>query len=72
MNKGTSPMNLFSVCPSCNFDPKPYDGQRQWGDFDRCPKCRAIMDVWTEHGVQNENMRRSLGMVPAHPRPSER
>jgi len=51
-------MKLFSVCPACTFEPKPYDGQRQWGDFDKCPKCSEIMDVWTESGIRNEETRR--------------
>lgn len=57
-------MNLFSVCPACEeFDPKPYDGNRVWGDFDKCPKCNSIMDVWTQSGVQNEQMRLDFGKV---------
>jgi hypothetical protein len=57
-------MNLFSVCPAscCDFDPKPYDGKRAWGDFDRCPKCNEIMDVWTESGVRNERIRQGRGL----------
>lgn len=50
-------MKLFSVCPTCEFDPKPYDGNRAWGDFDRCPECNEAMDVWTESGVRNESFR---------------
>lgn len=54
-------MKLFSVCPTCDWSPKPYDGKRQWGDFDKCPKCGKVMDVWTESGVRNEENRRKWG-----------
>lgn len=47
-------MKLFSVCPACEFKPQPYDGSRAWGDFDKCPSCGIVMDVWTESGVENE------------------
>lgn len=50
-------MKLFSVCHVCEFEPKPYDGAREFGDFDRCQKCSSIMDVWTESGVRNESNR---------------
>jgi len=60
-------MNLFSVCPACPFDPKPYDGNRVWGDFDRCPKCGEIMDVLTESGVRNDE-RRTLALPQAQSR----
>lgn len=51
-------MELFSVCPSCeDWSPMPYDGQREWGDFDKCPRCGTVMDVWTESGVRNEEAR---------------
>jgi len=53
-------MKLFSVCPTCVFEPKPYDGERKWGDFDRCAKCGAIMNVWTESGVRNEQARQAI------------
>lgn len=55
-------MKLFSVCQSCDWAPKPYDGDRQWGDFDKCPKCGKAMDVWTESGVRNEEYR--MGIIP--------
>lgn len=45
------------VCPACDWSPKPYDGKRQWGDFDKCTKCGEVMDVWTESGVRNEEAR---------------
>jgi isoleucyl-tRNA synthetase len=47
----TKIIKLFSVCVPCD-QIKPYDGQRLWGDFDKCSKCNEIMDVWTESGVQ--------------------
>lgn len=50
-------MNLFAVCRTCDWNPKPYDGKRQWGDFDKCTKCGNVMDVWTESGVRNEEAR---------------
>lgn len=50
-------MKLFSVCPSCEFAPQQYDGQRKWGDFDKCPTCGRTMDVLTEAGVSNERAR---------------
>lgn len=57
-------MILSSVCISCDVL-LPYDGSRAWGDFDKCPKCKGIMDVWTESGVRNENARRMLaGTAP--------
>lgn len=56
-------MKLFSVCPTCpKFEPKPYDGNRSWGDFDKCPTCGSVMEVWTESGVRNEQYR--LGNRP--------
>lgn len=58
-------MKLYSVCPACDFDPKPYDGNRKWGDFDQCPKCNAIMDVWTEADVRNERVRLGWGISRA-------
>mgnify|MGYP001013424848 len=55
-------MKLFSVCQSCDWAPKPYDGDREWGDFDKCLKCGKAMDVWTESGVRNEEYR--MGIIP--------
>jgi hypothetical protein len=59
-------MNLYSVCPTCE-DPeywgKPYDGGRKFGDFDKCPKCNEVMDVWTEGGIKNEMTRRQWGLL---------
>lgn len=49
-------MKLFSVCAPCDLQ-KPYDGNRQWGDFDNCSKCGEIMDVWTESGIRNAEAR---------------
>lgn len=49
-------MKLFSVCVPCD-QTQPYDGQRVWGDFDKCPKCDEIMEVWTESGVRNARWR---------------
>ena len=53
---------LYSVCPACDVPDtsNPYDGQRQFGDFDKCPKCGEVMDVWTESGVRNEQNRREV------------
>lgn len=50
-------MILFSVCEPCNVA-QAYDGARMWGDFDKCEKCKRVMNVWTESGLQNENFRR--------------
>ena len=51
-------MKLFSVCPKCpGFRPRPYDGSRNWGDFDSCFECGTVSDVWTESGVKNEMAR---------------
>lgn len=50
-------MKLFSVCRVCDWSPKPYDGKRHWGDFDKCVRCGEVMDVWTESGVRNEEAR---------------
>lgn len=59
-------MKLYSVCPVCD-DPgwgTPYDGRsRKWGDFDKCPKCGEIMDIWTESGIKNEMTRRQWGIA---------
>lgn len=52
-------MKLFSVCVPCD-EQKPYDGHRQWGDFDKCAKCGAVMDVWTESGIRNQEVRHQL------------
>lgn len=49
-------MKLFSVCVPCD-EQKPYDGDRAWGDFDKCQRCGETMDVWTESGVRNQLMR---------------
>lgn len=57
------PMLLFSVCIPCNVM-QPYDGTRRWGDFDKCPKCGATMDVHTEAGIRNENARRHFAGTP--------
>lgn len=51
-------MKLFSVCAACAWSPKPYDGKRQWGDFDKCSRCGEMMEVWTESGIRNEEVRR--------------
>jgi hypothetical protein len=51
-------MKLFSVCVPCD-EQQAYDGKRQWGDFDKCPKCREIMEVWTESGIRNQEARRA-------------
>ena len=56
-------MKLFSVCAPCDVA-IDYDGNRAWGDFDRCTKCHAVMDVWTDSGLRNENYRRFLAKVP--------
>lgn len=57
-------MILFSVCEPCN-EMTIYDGNRAFGDFDKCPACKGIMDVWTDSGVRNENSRRRLsGAAP--------
>ena len=37
---------MHSVCIPCDVS-KPLNGARHMTDFDRCPKCRAIMDVMT-------------------------
>lgn len=58
-------MNLYSVCLPCTGPTweNPYDGKtRQFGDFDKCPKCGDVMDIWTESGVRNEMTRRQWGM----------
>ena len=52
-------MRLFSVCEPCN-KAHPYNGMREFGDFDRCSMCGETMDVWTENGIMNENARRYL------------
>lgn len=59
-------MKLFSFCPGCEVlqayrDP---DRNRPFGDFDRCPKCRDTMELWTEAGVRNENGRRFYNGQP--------
>ena len=56
-------MKLFSVCPACDFDPKPFDGSRTFGDLDQYPKCNATMNIWTESGIRNEKVR--LGWGPS-------
>lgn len=57
-------MKLFSVCPTCpEFKAQPYDGQRAWGDFDKCAECGTTMDVWTESGVRNEQARLKLALL---------
>lgn len=53
-------MNLYSVCPVCPFKAEPYDGTRTFGDFDKCPKCGGVMDVWTERSVREQNLREEL------------
>ena len=52
-------MKLFSVCVPCD-EQKPYDGHRKWGDSDKCAKCGAVMDVWTESGIRNQEGRHQL------------
>lgn len=49
-------MKLFSVCTHCDLK-NDYDGSRPWGDFDRCPECNEVMEVWTASGVRNEEYR---------------
>lgn len=57
-------MKLYSICLPCDGPTwaNPYDGTRQFGDFDKCPKCGEVMDVWTESGICNEFMRRQWGI----------
>jgi hypothetical protein len=57
-------MKLYSVCPTCDVPDwsAPYDGTRAFGDFDKCPKCNATMDAWTESGIRNEMTRRQWGV----------
>jgi Zn-finger nucleic acid-binding protein len=50
-------MRLYSVCPECDWNPRPYDGDRAFGDLDKCPNCGQLMDVWTDRGVRNEEIR---------------
>jgi len=56
-------MRLFSVCVPCDKQ-KPYDGQRTWGDLDECPCCGELMDIWTESGIRNQEVRRALEPKP--------
>lgn len=57
-------MKLYSVCQVCDDIGwgNPYDGSRPFGDFDKCPKCKEVMDVWTESGIKNEMTRRQWGL----------
>lgn len=50
-------MALYSVCMPCGLH-WDYDGKRTFGDFDTCPQCSNIADVWTESGIRNEQARR--------------
>jgi hypothetical protein len=54
-------MILFSVCVPCD-EQKPFDGRRDWGDFDKCPKCGKDMEIWTEAGIRNQQIRRNWGV----------
>lgn len=65
-------MELFSICLPCEVLLN-FDGHRQWGDIDKCPKCSNAMDIYTDAGVRNENNRRWYGgkeplRVTAEPR----